>query len=167
MRCRGLARAFDSAYPLFPYTGPLREIISAYKKGKRRSLAPFFARTMAKAISEFWPERVLVPVPPRPGKLRAQGWDQVEEILRVLEVQGFVAARPLLRLPSLEQKSLGREDRGVNAKKAYSLKEGSSSPPYPLLIDDVVTTCATLEACATALKSGGALSVAALVIAAD
>jgi competence protein ComFC len=167
MRCRGRERAFDSAYPLFPYEGDMRSLIAAYKKGRRRSLSGLFARLMAEAIGERWPERTIVPVPPRPGKLRAQGWDQVEEIARALERGGFRLSRPLERRSSDEQKSLGRGERGANAGKAYALKAGESSPELPLLIDDVVTTCATLEACARALKGGGASSVAALVLAAD
>ena len=82
MRCRGIERAFDSAYPLFSYAGAARELISAYKKSRRRSLAPFFADIFAKTIEEKWPDRIIVPVPPRPGKARASGWDQVEEIAR-------------------------------------------------------------------------------------
>jgi len=76
-------------------------------------------------------------------------------------------SRPLERRRSEEQKGLGRGDRGANARKAYALKAGERSPESPLIIDDVVTTCATLEACALALKEGGAGSVIALVLAAD
>jgi predicted amidophosphoribosyltransferase len=108
-----------------------------------------------------------VPVPPRPGKVRSLGWDQVEEIARVLERRGLRVSRPLVRGSSDEQKSLGRADRGLNAMKAYRLREGASSPASPLLVDDVATTCATLDACAAALKAGGARSVVALVLAAD
>jgi ComF family protein len=167
MRCRGVERAFDSAYPLFSYEGPVRELVSAYKKGRRRSLSRLFAGLLAKTIEERWSDRIVVPVPPRPGKGRAQGWDQVEEIARILEARGFPVRRPLERGSSDEQKSLGRGERGANARRAYSLKAGALSPKLPLLLDDVVTTCATLEACARALKEGGAASVVALVLAAD
>lgn len=167
MRCRGIERAFDSAYPLFSYAGAARELISAYKKSRRRSLAPFFADIFAKTIEEKWPDRIIVPVPPRPGKARASGWDQVEEIAKVLERRGFRVARLLERRRSEEQKSLGRGERGVNAQRAYVLKRGAASPERILLVDDVITTCATLDACARSLKSGGALSVTALIFAAD
>ena len=167
MRCRGRERAFDSAFPLFPYEGAMRSLVSAYKKGGRRSLSGLFADFMAEAIEASWPERTIVPVPPRPGKLRKAGWDQVEEIARDLERRGFRVSRPLERRRSEEQKALGRGDRGANARKAYALKAGERSPESPLVIDDVVTTCATLEACALALKEGGAGSVIALVLAAD
>jgi ComF family protein len=167
MRCRGIQRSFDSIYPLFSYSGLARELVSAYKKGQRRSLAPFFADILAKTIAERWPDRVIVPVPPRPGKLRTRGWDQVEEIARVLEARGLPVARVLERAASEEQKSLGKGARGANARAAYSLRPRARSPERPLVVDDVVTTCATIEACAAALRLGGALSVRALVIAAD
>ena len=167
MRCRGVERSFDSAYPLFSYSGAVRDLVSAYKKRGRRSLASFFAGVMAEAIVERWAGRVIVPVPPRPGKVRRAGWDQVEEIARALEARGFEVSRPLERRPSSEQKTLGRGERGANAGKAYSLKAGAPAPEYPLLVDDVITTCATIDACAKALKRGGARGVDALAIAAD
>jgi ComF family protein len=167
MRCRGKRRAFDSVYPLFSYSGSVRELVSAYKKSGRRSLAPFLASLFAQAISERWPERTIVPVPPRPGKIRLSGWDQVEAIAARLETLGLPVARPLERRSSDEQKRLGRGARGANATRAYSLKRGASSPDLPLVIDDVVTTCATIEACSRALREGGARSVQALVLAAD
>jgi ComF family protein len=167
MRCRGRDWAFDSAYPLYSYSGPVRELISAYKKDGRRSLAPFLAGLLAEAIDARWPERTIVPVPPRPGKIRRRGWDQVEELARQLELRGLTVSRALERLPSEEQKSLGRSGRGENARKAYALKRRASPPPRPLLLDDVVTTCATIDACARALKEGGAVSVVALILAAD
>ena len=167
MRCRGVERSFDSAYPLFSYAGTVRELVSAYKKKRRRSLAPLFADLFAKAIQEKWPDRVIVPIPPRPGKLRTTGWDQVEDITRILERRGFPVTRPLERRHSKEQKKLGRGERGVNATLAYVLKPGAIPPERPLLLDDVLTTCATIDACARALKGGGAVSVVAVVFAAD
>jgi len=167
MRCRAASWAFDSAYPLFSYAGQMRELVSAYKKDHRRSLAPFFAYLLEGPIHERWPNRVIVPVPPRPGKLLSQGWDQVEEIATILESKGLVVARVLERGSSSEQKKLDRGERGTNARKAYSLKPGERAPELALLLDDVVTTCATLESCALALRGGGASKIDAVVIAAD
>jgi ComF family protein len=141
--------------------------MAAYKTRKRRSLAPFFAELFARSIERDWPGRTIVPVPPRPGKTRRRGWDQVEEIARHLERRSCAVARLLERRPSDEQKRLGRGERGANAKRAYFLRPEASSPRLVLLIDDVVTTGATLDACARALKEGGASTVDALVFAAD
>jgi len=167
MRCRDTRWAFDSIHPLFSYAGPAKDLMAAYKTKRRRSLAPFFAVLFAEALEREWPGRTVVPVPPRPGKTRSRGWDQVEEIARLLERRGCAVARPLDRRPSDEQKRLGRGERGANAGRAYFLRPGASSPRLVLLIDDVVTTGATLDACARALKEGGASSVDALVFAAD
>lgn len=173
MRCResalccGTACICDSILPLYSYSGMIAELVASYKLKRRRSLAPFIAQLFAQAYESAGAGRIIVPVPPRPGKLKTQGWDQVEEIARCLEASGHAVARPLERKRSEEQKSLGRGDRGLNAKRAYSLKPGVMPPELPLLIDDVITTGATLDSCARALKEGGARSVAALVLAAD
>jgi competence protein ComFC len=167
MRCRDVEWSFDYAYPLFSYEGKIRDLISAYKKRCRRSLAGPISRILEAEISRLWPGRTIVPVPPRPGKIRSKGWDQVEEIARRLESRGLIVARPLRRTACSEQKRLGRKGRAANALTAYSLLPGRASPDEPLLLDDVITTGATVDACARALKSGGARSVAVLALAAD
>ncbi len=167
MRCRGVEWAFDRAFPLFSYSGPARELIWAYKKGGRRSLALPLAMLADRAISKLWPDRVVVPVPPRPGKIARRGWDQVEEIARELGRMGHRIERPLVRKSSAEQKRLGRELRAANARASYALKAGFAPPREALLLDDVITTGATVDACAAALKAGGSASVEVLALAAD
>jgi competence protein ComFC len=168
LRCRSSSSSFDAAFPLYSYAGPLRDLIQVYKKKRRRSLAPLFAELFAREIEPRWALWSLVPVPPRPGKVRIQGWDQVEEIAGLLEARGFRVDRPLERRPhSTQQKRLGRSERGRNASLAYRLKAGALPPARCLLLDDVLTTCSTIEACASALKAGGAAQVEALVLAAD
>jgi ComF family protein len=102
----------------------------------------------------------LIPVPPRPGKIKEQGWDQVEYLAQALEKglgragQEIRACRCLKRLPSKTQKELGREDRLKNLQNRIILTQ--KPPQSAIVIDDVITTGATLDACASVLKAGGA-----------
>jgi ComF family protein len=168
MRCRGVEYRFDSAYPLFRYSGDARALILAYKSGARRSLAPFFARILAAALRERYPGRVVVPVPPRPGKLRRKGWDQVDDIARILERRhGVLVRRILERTAGAEQKALDLRGRAANLQGRIRVRRGAVIPEDPILLDDVLTTGATLSECASTLKSAGALRVDALAIGAD
>ena len=167
MRCRKRSWSFDEASSLFAYEGKAAALVLAYKIGGRRSLAAFLAGLLAREIEARHPGRILVPVPPRPEKLRERGWDQVEELVRRLERLGFRAARLLARLPSAQQKRLGLEDRFENARAAYRLLPGAKAAGRLLLVDDVLTTGATAEACSLALREGGAESVAFVSLASD
>jgi predicted amidophosphoribosyltransferase len=109
------------------------------------------------------------PVPPRPGKIKHNGWDQVEYLAGLLEKErgrgDFFTppvCRCLERLPSESQKELDREKRRLNLKGRIVLRAGKGAGPVPrraVLVDDVYTTGSTMEACAEALKRGGAEEV--------
>jgi len=167
MRCRDREWSFEEALPLFAYEGAAAELVAAYKFAGRRSLARFLAGLLSRALAGHWPGWPVVPVPYRRAKIVEKGWDQVEEIVRVLGRGGFEVRRILERLPSGEQKRLSQEGRLENARKAYRLVPGAAVPPELVLVDDVLTTGATAEACARALREGGALRVAVLALAAD
>jgi ComF family protein len=149
----------DSISLLYPYTGKYRKLLGAYKFGKNLGLGNFLGRRLAghcRTLPGFSNagDLALVPVPPRPGKIRRSGWDQVEYLARRLEKEGLPVRRCLRRLPSQTQKKLGRRDRLQNLEGRF-IPTGPV-PRRALLIDDVMTTGATLEACASALKKGGA-----------
>jgi predicted amidophosphoribosyltransferase len=93
----------------------------------------------------------------------------VEDLCRYLESRRRVPIARLLRRQSKKQqkKMLGLEGRTENARASYSLRPGLASSQIPrhiVLLDDVRTTGATLEACAGLLKTAGALSVQALTL---
>jgi ComF family protein len=178
LACRDLAAAetlpgYDKLLSLFPYSGLYLKLLSSYKFGKRLSLGRFFAEKVYEALallsldsegsSSESEKPVLVPVPPRPGKMRKTGWDQIEYLARFLKKKealkdGLKVLRCLKRLPSETQKKLDRESRKSNLKGRILVKK-SPAPKIAVLFDDVITTGSTMDACAAALKEAGAEKV--------
>jgi ComF family protein len=168
--CReGEVPSFDRIFAIYPYAGTYQKLLRSYKFGKRPALAHFFAErlTLGLAALDLPPEAerpAWVPVPPRPGKIKKTGWDQIEYLAKVLEKENrqnrgreIPVCRCLKRLPSKSQKELNRQTRQTNLRgKIYCTQ---NPPATAVLFDDVITTGSTLEACAAALKAGGAEKV--------
>jgi competence protein ComFC len=167
--CREPGHACSEVYPIFRYRAEPAALLRRYKSAKRASLAKFWADRMAPVIEQRWPDRVIVPVPPRLEKLRRHEWDQVEAIAACLEKMGYGVERILFRSATAQQKHLSRIARKSNAEKGYFIipKFTARAPARVVLIDDVYTTGATVDSCARALLENGSEKVAALVIAAD
>ena len=150
---------------LFPYSGKFREILGSFKFKKSIGIGNFLVYCLNNAIENLEDEvprnAVWVPVPPRPGKLKKQGWDQIEYLAALLKRDsrqtGIPVKRCLKRLPSRSQKELNREERGTNLEgRIRCIRQ---PPKTAILFDDIMTTGATLNACAAALLEGGAKKV--------
>lgn len=176
MRCRNEKELFstDKVLPLFSYRLWNKKLLFDWKIVGIRSLSPFFAERLRFALFQL-KQKIIVPVPPRPGKIKERGWDQIEELSVFLEHSGFVVCRVLERLSKTEQKKLGREGRLLTVGAAYSIKPekklkralklfGGKMPEEVCLVDDVMTTGATLESCAKILKDAGAKKVNAVTL---
>ena len=146
-----------------------------WKSQEIRSLSFFFAKIL-KGMLHKLDCKVLIPVPPRKGKLQQKGWDQIDELCNLLEfIYGYKVLRILERSTSIQQKKLGREGRLNQIGKAYSLvsadrlyknlkKCNGRLPQSVILLDDVCTTGATLESCSILLKEAGIEKISAITL---
>jgi len=172
MDCRGepILAHTDVVFPLYQYRLWRKELLFAWKIEGKRSLSPVFAAAMHKALCLLFPEEkpVIVPVPPRPGKIRSSGWDQIDELCMFLRHRYGYTVLPLLeRTTSRQQKKLDRAGRLEMKGKSYvmsPLAAGVLLPGRVALIDDVLTTGVTVESCAALLKGAGVSKVTVLTL---
>jgi ComF family protein len=113
--------------------------------------------------------QLIVPVPLSSKRLRERGYNQsallAEELSKITQLPRDISnlRRIKYNLPQAKTKSL--EERLINVDQAFSSNGASIQNTNILLIDDVSTSGATLDACAEALKTAGASSVWGLVVA--
>jgi ComF family protein len=151
-----------------PYDGWVRAAILALKYEGQWARAGSLGSLMTPLLAEFGPVDALVPVPLYPDRRRERGFNQAEELARHAAAGGVpIAAGLLVRLrPTPRQVGLGAADRRANVDGAFAVDPGADVRGLRLvLVDDVLTTGATLGNCARALHDGGAGFVGALTVA--
>jgi ComF family protein len=154
------------------FRGVVRDALHGIKYGGETRLA----EPLGAAVARRWARvgvgaEVVVHVPVHAERARDRGYDQADLIARV-------AARRL-RLPhvgalvreraTIAQFDLDRADRAANVADAFGVRDPELARlvagRWVLLIDDVMTTGATLAACATALEAAGSIAVSAITVA--
>lgn len=170
--CRRRKRAFRFLRSAGVYEGGLQKLVKQFKFGGRQDLARVLGRFMADRWREepgLGPVDAVVPVPLHWLRERKRGYNQALVLARAfgrkadLPILGNVLRRRRATRPQTE---LGREDRRTNVADAFFVKRPELVKGKTLLlVDDVCTTGATLEACARALKDVGARRVGALTAA--
>lgn len=112
---------------------------------------------------------LVVPVPLHPRRLAERGYNQAALIARAVaeELRVPLAARALARIRSTaRQATLDREARFENVREAFRVRDAAAvRGRRVVLVDDVLTTGATMDACTLALRDAGAASVTAVVVA--
>jgi len=159
--CLNCPPHFDATLALWRYEFPCDRLVQALKYRARLALAGFFARGLA---SRPLPEvDLIVPMPLHPKRLAERGFNQALEIARHLGRP--IEPRGVLRVKdSLPQTELPYEERAKNVRGAFLCRVDLSGASVAVL-DDVMTTGATLNELARVLKRAGATRVENLVIA--
>jgi ComF family protein len=164
-RCRRRRSALSSCRAVGPYEGSLRALLHALKYDGRRSLAAPLARLMRQRCELVLASAdLVVPVPLHRRRQWTRGFNQAEELARALGAPLSLALRRTRASPS--QTDLPAARRHANVRGAFSLRRRARvSGLRVVLVDDVCTTGATLEACARVLRDGGAADVRAITAA--
>ncbi len=152
---------FDQAVSAIIYEGLARHLIINFKEHDATLYAPIFAQWINRIIQEFADEiDLMIPVPITKKRRLFRKYNQTELLCQELQKLSKLHYEPRILEKNKEtvaQKTLNREKRLKNLKKSFSLNSKFSvKHKNILLIDDVITTGATSNACAQLLKEAGA-----------
>lgn len=171
-KCHELEPVFLTGRSVVRLTGPGRLLVHQLKYDDGRWLADDFRTLLAEAyaLEDFLRASVLVPVPLHPRRERTRGFNQSAWLAaRVAEVYPRTTVEPWLArvIDTPTQTHLSRTQREANVKKAFLLAADKLHHPTRIftLVDDVMTTGATLNACARVLKRAGAQRLQVLTFA--
>ncbi|NJK90363.1 MAG: ComF family protein [Blastochloris sp.] len=169
--CAGRRWHISRARAAYRAEGAVRELIHEFKYNKEFHHLPQLTSWLEEGFERFYAEEswdALVPVPLYPLRKREREFNQAEELARMLgRRRGLSVWKVLERVKKTEtQAKLRRSERLRNQKGAFCVKSGFDLKGRRLLIiDDVFTTGATVDACAQVLHQAGAEHLAVLTVA--
>jgi ComF family protein len=168
--CLARPPPFAAAFAAFAYAFPLDRLMQAFKYGGRLSHAEFFAAALGGRVAQRapgtpWPD-ALVALPLAGARQRERGFDQATEIARrVARLTGVAMVTGLRRTRDTRtQAALPWKERARNVRGAFAA-DASVAGRRIAIVDDVMTTGATLDAAAGAVLRAGAVSVEAWAVA--
>jgi competence protein ComFC len=169
--CRLSFYAFDRARSFAAYDGALTEALLLLKYEEVTRLGHWFADRLAEMVARSagdWNADIVVSVPLHQDRQRERGYNQAELIARPLAKRSGLKlqTRALVRIkPRPPQLVLSRSEHWKSVRGAYATRKRLQVDNLRvLLLDDVFTTGATLDACARALKRAGAAAVLGLTV---
>jgi ComF family protein len=169
----------DQAFAAVGYAYPWSALVGSYKFGEQPAWAPIFAALLLQSpgaresLAELDAADWIVPMPLSPQRLQTRGFNQAWQLAAELARQSGTAARAdaclLLRVKDTRpQSQLKRAERLTNVKGAFAvdpLRSAEVSGRRVVLVDDVMTSGASLFTAAAVLKQAGATHVTAMVFA--
>lgn len=168
--CVSWRAEIDGIRSPFLFEGIIQQAVYQLKYRNLRALVPDLAGLMAEYLrNNEIPGDVLIPVPLHKKRLRDRGYNQSELLARDLGQQTGIpvisGALQRQRETASQVRTSTVQERQQNVSGAFACRPGNLEEARVILIDDVSTSGATLDACAVALKEGGAATVWGLALA--
>src|SRR5690606_31747156 len=148
---------FDACHAVFTYAPPVDGLLQRLKYGRDLAAGALLSSLVLEGLRAALPADALVPVPLHASRLGARGYNQALELARPLARAFAVPLRSGLlhrTRPTAAQTGLDAAARRHNVRGAFAA--AGDVPARVLLLDDTMTTGATLADCARALRQGGA-----------
>ena len=159
--CTVIPKSFHRGYPVFFYTGEVKQALYDFKYKNQRAYGEFFADCI---MGQYGKELAvlgidgLVPVPVHKNKKRDRGYNQAEVLSKALGKRLQVPTYPTYLVRTVNtnpQKELNDKTRMKNLKNAFKIGENEIKLKKVLLVDDIYTSGATIEACTKVLLQAG------------
>ena len=166
--CRQSPPPLQAVHAVFDYAFPLDRLLPRLKFHRDLAAGRVLVQCMLERLRTLPRPAAIVPVPLHAARLRRRGYDQALELARPLAraLQVPLLAGVLRRTRATgAQSRLDAEARQRNLRKAFAVVDGARLPAHVVLVDDVMTTGATLHAAARALRRAGVARVDAWVCA--
>jgi len=168
--CWGRQTEIDGIRSPFRFEGLIRQAIHELKYRNLKAISGSLAELLADYLqANPVPGEILVPVPLYPRRLRERGYNQsgllARELGRLIDLPVVEDSLYRSREGLSQAKSATVEDRRRNVADAFACRDQRLYGKHVLLVDDVCTSEATLEACAAALRTAEAVSVWGLTVA--
>lgn len=169
--CLGDATRLDACYAAVPYAYPWSGLVARFKFQSEPGWAATFGELVRGApgvADEVAGADFILPMPLSATRLAGRGFNQALQLARALAGRGADASLLLRLRETASQATLDRAGRRANVRGAFGvepLRQGELRGKRVLLVDDVMTSGASLQAAAAALREAGTARVAAVVLA--
>ncbi|MDP1681155.1 MAG: ComF family protein [Burkholderiales bacterium] len=159
--------AFDRTRAALEYAFPTDKLIQALKYGGQLALAKLFGELLAEALADQARPEIILPMPLHPARLKMRGFNQALEIAKVIAKRLDIPLAPGLAqrvVDTTPQASLPIDTRHKNVKGAFACDQDLHGQ-HIVVVDDVMTSGATLHELSKSLKRAGAAQVDVWVVA--
>jgi len=163
--CKKIKHIYERGFAVWAYDEEIKKSMYRFKYHNRREFADFYAKELADIYGVFikhWECDVIIPVPLHKKKYKRRGYNQAALIAKKLSRRLEIAYDDSFLIRAVEtkaQKELDDKERYNNLIGAFQIANNGVKYNKVIIVDDIYTTGATIDACARVLKDNGITKV--------